>query len=113
MISFTAKYISKIPTVKRDMDAKADQLVRWGAVTLQAQVRMSILTWPTGAIVDTGNMLGSVAVTFLEPKKAMVYVGAEYGHLVNNGTSKMAGRPFFDQAVKNFLPLYRGAVKQL
>lgn len=113
MIRFTSKYISRIPQVKTQAKIDADQLVRWGCLTLQAEVRLAILGWPTGPIVDTGNMLASVGFNMLAPAKGEVFVGAEYAHFVNNGTSKRAGRPFFDQAVKAFAPQFRGAVKRL
>lgn len=110
MMTIKTKYVTRVPSVKREMEMKASALVRWGAFALQGYIRVQIIGF--GA-VDTGFMLGSVSVNILGTKRALVYVGADYGHFVNNGTSKMAARPFFDTGVSMFVPQWQAAVKSL
>jgi len=110
MMSVSVKYVSRTQKTKAEAEAKARVLVNWGAVSLVALTRVQIVTF--GA-VDTGHMLNSVASTPQGPKRALVFVGAEYAHFVNNGTRKMAARPFFDTAISIFKPQWETAVKSL
>jgi hypothetical protein len=110
MMHVTTKYVNRLPATRGEMEVKAAALVQWAGIALQGMTRMQIVAF--GA-VDTGNMLNSVGVSFLGPKRAMVYVGADYSHYVNNGTRKMGARPFFDTAVETFRPQFNAAVKSL
>jgi hypothetical protein len=113
MMRVTTRYVTRIPQCTSETRRRADELVRWGAAALQGQVRLSILNWPTGPIVDTGNMLNSVDFAMEDVARAVVFVGAEYAPFVEFGTSKREGRPFFQHAVSEFQPAFRGMVRQL
>jgi hypothetical protein len=110
MISVKVQYVTRVKATKAETEAKAAALVHWGAFSLQALTRTQIVAF--GA-VDTGHMLNSVGVTMMGTKRALVFVGADYSHFVNNGTRKMAARPFWDTAVGIFQPQWETAVKSL
>jgi hypothetical protein len=113
MLRVSAKYVSRIPKVRSDAAIASDQLVRWGAATLLSLVRLSILNYPGGPIVDTGNMLSSVTMGILAPAKAAVWVGAEYAVFVEYGTRYVDARPFFGDAIERFQPEFQGRVRNL
>jgi len=56
--------------------------------------------------VDTGNLQNSIQVEFPTPIKGVLTIGAEQGPLLEDGTDRIAPRPFVAPALK-------GALEQL
>jgi hypothetical protein len=110
MMRVRVTYVSRTSAARGEAKAKAAGLVAWAAAALDADVRQQIEVVDA---VDTGNMLNSVGHAMQGPTRAMVYVGADYAHYVHDGTSKMAGRPFFTQAIEIFRPVFDARVRSL
>ncbi len=89
--------MDKLQSINPDVSAEA--LVQFLAQTMEADVKDSFSNQspsspgdPPG--VDTGNLKNSVIAKPDGPKTWAVLVGAEYGAMLEYGTSKMAARPF-------------------
>lgn len=110
MMHVRVTYVTRTSQVRSMANAKAAGLVSWAAAALDADVRQQIEA--VGA-VDTGNMLNSTGHQMQGPRRAVVFVGADYSRYVHDGTSRMAGRPFFTQAIELFRPAFAARVKSL
>ena len=75
------------------------RFAEWGAVAGEAAVKTAIVSWPSGAIVDTGAMLNSVKGEMTGPYEATISVGVDYAMYVEFGTFKMPARPFFQVGI--------------
>lgn len=56
--------------------------------------------------VDTGNLQNSIQVEFPSPIKGVLTIGAEYAQFLEDGTGRIAPRPFV-------VPALKGALEQL
>lgn len=87
----------------RDLgDGAMREMVEWGVPTLEARVKETIQSWPSGPIIDTGAMLNSVRGELTGPTSGQVSVGVDYAVYVEFGTRYMPGRPFFQTAIDRF-----------
>lgn len=55
--------------------------------------------------VDTGNLQNSIQVEFPSPIKGVLSIGAEYAQFLEEGTDRIAPRPFVAPALKGALEL--------
>jgi HK97 gp10 family phage protein len=50
--------------------------------------------------VDTGTLTNSISFSFENPLMARIIINAEYASYLENGTARMAARPFIEPAVE-------------
>lgn len=102
MVSYPMQIIinhNRFPEIQRKAPAQAKKIV--AATVLQILAEAS-------PPVDTGNLKGFVSVT-----ENSVTWHAYYAGFVNYGTSKMAARPFVDDAVAAVQPMFVAAMEAM
>lgn len=92
------------PKIVRQLEDKADLIVRKTAMDLEAQAKVR-------AAVDTGIMRGSIQASRVAARHWRVTVGAEYGIYVEYGTRFAAPQPFMDPAVQAVWPAFQAAMR--
>lgn len=65
----------------------------------------------TSAPVDTGKLWASVQPEIVAPLTGVVKVGAEYGHYVEFGTTKMAAQPYLIPAAEQNRAMFMAAMR--
>ena len=90
--------------ISRQLDDKADLIVRKTAMDLEAQAKVR-------AAVDTGVMRGSIQASRVAERHWRVTVGAEYGIYVEYGTRFSAPQPYMGPAVDLVWPAFQAAMR--
>ena len=106
---------NEINNLKKRIDSKTSRAIKDTALYIQATAKLIIKNSPRGGRVygshkasapgeppatDTGNLINSIQTIEIGKDHMRVHVGAEYGHMLEYGTRKMAPRPYFRPAVK-------------
>ena len=86
------------------------KVVRKTAYDCEAAAKVNIVRMKA---VDTGATLNSIGVDMETPTRGVVGPTTSYAPYVNNGTYKMAPRPFMDEAVDAVEPGFYAALEKL
>lgn len=76
---------------------EVDALVRAQLLQSEADVKENVVKYD---VIDTGNLLNSVAGRSTGQARGEVVSGAEYSAYQNFGTRFISGRPFFSDAIE-------------
>lgn len=106
--STVVAYSTRLKTAGGRVGARASMAFRKTILDIEADAKMLIEAYDA---VDTGDLMNSVTNDIQGDGRHGVMTGevgptVDYGIYVNNGTSRMPGRPFLDDAFDRREPVF-------